>query len=184
MYIALQIHASEGPFAVSPTTCLQFSFPFLRIWVQTAVSRPHGQLSLQPSGESVYFLSSLPEKHRWASSTVGQTMTCAGNIFQTWSTLPFRWAVHQHRACSQRDEPVPGGGAAGSQVETVQQRGDRGLSEQSISAQKALYFTLPLTLVWHESLVRQLQIKRLLLHQIENCQTWSPPPTSFLDLFD
>lgn len=132
-----------------PLSHCHLSSFLLRIWVQTAISCRHGQLPLQPSGESVQLLSALPEKHGWASSPVDLTLTWTGNVFWTWSTLPFRRAVHQHHACSQRDEPVPGGGAAGSQVETVQQRGDPGLSDQGISAQKALHFALPFALVWH-----------------------------------
>lgn len=51
--------------------------------------------------------------------------------FNLRGVFSFRWAVCQHHACPQRDKPVQSGGAAGSPVETVQQRGDPGVSEQS-----------------------------------------------------
>lgn len=50
--------------------------------------------------------------------------------------LSFRWAVCQHRALPPRDEPVQSGGAAGAQVEAVQQRGDPVLPEQSKPARQ------------------------------------------------
>lgn len=54
--------------------------------------------------------------------------------------FPFRRAVCQHCAFPQRDQPVQSGGAAGSKMETVQQRGDSSLPEQSMPA----WFLFPL----------------------------------------
>lgn len=114
----------------------------IRIWAQTASSWSHGQFSLQPSGGSLQPLSSLSEKHGWVNRTAGWN-GCTGVVFfkQTnkQKMLSFRWAVCQHRALPQRDEPVQSGGAAGAPVEAVQQRGDPVLPEQSKPARQLFF---------------------------------------------
>lgn len=62
---------------------------------------------------------------RWANAYLRQ------HGFNIRGVFSFRWAVCQHHARPQRDKPVQSGGAAGYPVETVQQRGDPGVSEQS-----------------------------------------------------
>lgn len=74
----------------------------------------------------------------------------------------FRWAVCQHCALPQRDQPVPSGGAAGSPMEAVQQRGDPNLPEQSIPTWRLFFFFFgshtPFVFVWHYSVMQSQSI--------------------------
>lgn len=77
-------------------------------------------------------------------------------VFLILYVFVFRWAVCQHCALPQRDQPVPSGGAAGSQMEAVQQRGDPNLPEQSIPTWRLFFFGFhtPFIFVWHYSVMQ------------------------------